>query len=86
LGLILYGTVLGLNVWWGVEEVIRWLQISAALGLFIFGNFLSSLSEDILTRAYLFKHWDFPGMIGISSVVYVLNHIHRLDQGLETSV
>ncbi len=62
LGLTLYGTALGLNVWWAVEEVVRWPQISAPLGLFIFGNFLSSISEDILTRAYLFKHWDFPWM------------------------
>jgi hypothetical protein len=50
-----------------------------------FGTALTSLSEDIFTRAYLYrflhdklsKHL----LIAISALVYVLNHIYRLKDG-----
>ncbi len=43
-----------------------------------------SVAEDILTRGYLFAHLKSiksPGWILLSSVVYVLNHIWRLNDG-----
>jgi membrane protease YdiL (CAAX protease family) len=56
--------------------------------LFALGSFLSSLSEDILTRGYLFRHIRpiLPSglFIGFSAIIYLLNHIYRLGDGLET--
>lgn len=49
-----------------------------------FGTFFSSLTEDILTRGYLFSQLE--GKVGkitlvlVSAIVYVFNHIHRLDE------
>ncbi len=56
----------------------------AQASLLIFGTFFSSLSEDVLTRGYIFRHLN-PRVNGlalilISSLVYVLNHIHRLNE------
>lgn len=48
-------------------------------------TFLSSASEDILTRGYVFKYLprklSSATLVGISSVIYVLNHIWRIDDG-----
>ena len=56
--------------------------------MFIFGNFFSSFSEDILTRGYLYKHLNgkvsVPVLIFISAAVYLLNHIYRLGDGFVT--
>lgn len=56
--------------------------------LFAFGTFLSSLSEDILTRGYLFRHIrpKVPSglFIAFSAIIYLLNHIYRLGDGFET--
>jgi len=52
--------------------------------LLIFGTFFSSLSEDVLTRGYLYRHFNshkYPVLFVLfSSSVYVLNHIHRLNE------
>ena len=54
--------------------------------LFTFGTFFSSLSEDVLTRGYVFRHighaLSTPLLTTISALVYVLNHIYRLQDGL----
>lgn len=47
-------------------------------------TFVPSLAEDILTRGYLFGHFKFlkPSVwVLISTIIYVLNHIWRLDDG-----
>jgi membrane protease YdiL (CAAX protease family) len=48
-------------------------------------TFLSSSSEDILTRGFVFKYLpkklSLASMVVISSVIYVLNHIWRIDDG-----
>lgn len=58
------------------------------LGLFWFGNLFSSLSEDILTRGYLFRHIrpKIPSelFLFVSAAVYTLNHIYRLSSGWDT--
>jgi membrane protease YdiL (CAAX protease family) len=50
------------------------------------GTFLTSLSEDIYIRAYLYrflhKRISTSAFIGISSLIYVLNHIYRLQDGI----
>ncbi|MBZ5857430.1 CPBP family intramembrane glutamic endopeptidase [Flavihumibacter profundi] len=54
--------------------------------LFTFGTFFSSLSEDVLTRGYVYRH--FNGILAPrillygSAILYVLNHIYRLADGL----
>lgn len=49
-----------------------------------FGTFFSSLTEDILTRGYLFAQLERKAgkitLILVSAIVYVFNHIHRLDE------
>lgn len=60
-------------------------QFLPAFLLFAFGTFFSSLSEDILTRGYLFRQFGekIPpnGLVLLSALVYVLNHIYRLKDG-----
>lgn len=91
MGIVLYGLTFGISVFTGAEKIISipsWKAIAAPLGLFIFGNFFSSVSEDILTRGYLYKHfiakWSGGVLVIISAVVYLLNHIYRLADGIET--
>lgn len=46
---------------------------------------IPSIAEDILTRGYLFGHLKFMkplGWIVLSAIIYVLNHIWRLNDGL----
>lgn len=54
--------------------------------LLIFGSFFSSLSEDVLTRTYLYQHLHNRVnkflLVLISAAVYTFNHIHRLDEPL----
>ena len=91
MGLLLYGLTYFTCLISGIEEITvkpAIIQIIGPLSLFIFGNFFSSLSEDILTRGYLYKHLhgklNNKALIVISSSVYLLNHIYRLGDGIET--
>ena len=69
-------------------EVISFLpplnQFLSQAALLIFGCSLSSLTEDLLTRSYLFRHtrgkWQPAVIVLFSALVYALNHIHRLHQ------
>lgn len=53
--------------------------------LFAFGTFFSSLSEDVLTRGYLYRFFNGKMnnylLILFSSLVYLFNHIYRLSEG-----
>jgi uncharacterized protein len=91
MGLVLYGLTFFISLLTGAETINTVPGISAlaaAFGLFVFGNFFSSFSEDILTRGYVYKH--LHGKIGngflglLSAIIYVLNHIYRLNEGVET--
>lgn len=59
-------------------------QFLPQAGLLIFGCAISSLTEDVLTRGYIFRHarhrWTQPLVVVVSALVYGLNHIHRLDE------
>jgi uncharacterized protein len=59
-------------------------MILPLLGIILI-TFFSSASEDILTRGYVFKYlpkkFSPQLLVGISSVIYVLNHIWRIDDG-----
>src|SRR6476661_7545861 len=55
------------------------------LPLVLLMTFFPSIAEDILTRGYFFGHLKKlnPGIwIIMSAIIYVLNHIWRLDEGL----
>lgn len=90
LGLLVYGlyflTSLGLHF----EEIVAVPPAAVFIQsflLFTFGTFFSSLSEDVLTRSYLYKHFSgkiSPGiLLLLSSLVYVANHIYRLGDGIQ---
>jgi membrane protease YdiL (CAAX protease family) len=74
------------------RQTIQPLNLSAEslnpFFLFAFGVFFSSLSEDILTRGYLFRHIRAKTPSGLfiftSALIYLLNHIWRLHDGWQT--
>jgi membrane protease YdiL (CAAX protease family) len=91
MGAVLYGGTFLFSVLLGTERVVQYPTFGAAIPpllLFVFGNFFSSFSEDILTRGYLYNH--LRGRINsgliiiVSATVYLFNHIYRLDEGVET--
>lgn len=89
-GLALYGLAFFISVWSHAEKIASvpaFTDISSALGLFVFGNFFSSFSEDILTRGYVYRHLNGKmSMVVIviaSALIYTFNHIYKLDKGFE---
>lgn len=90
-GIFLYTTTFSISLWLGVERlefVPAADKILPVLGLFVLGNIFASFSEDVLTRAYVATH--LYGRVPvvllavISCSIYVLNHIYRLAEGLDT--
>ncbi|MGV3540847.1 MAG: CPBP family intramembrane glutamic endopeptidase [Rufibacter sp.] len=88
LGLIVNGVAFAVRLWVGIEVVALVPETSTLVTqtlVFAFGTFLPSLAEDILTRGYLFAHFQEKmskwGFILFSSVIYVLNHIYSLNDG-----
>lgn len=85
LGFVVYGLYFLTSISLHFEEIVSvppaMVFIQSFL-LFTFGTFFSSLSEDVLTRSYLYKHFSgkiSPGLLLLlSSGVYVANHIYRL--------
>jgi membrane protease YdiL (CAAX protease family) len=91
MGLLLYGGTFAVSLWLGSETIIQVPAFSAVwpqLALFSLGTFFSSFSEDVLTRGYIHKHFahklSASAFIFVSSTIYLLNHIYRLADGLET--
>jgi uncharacterized protein len=91
MGIFLYGLTFFISLLPGIEKIVlvpRFADMLAPLGLFIFGSFFSSFSEDVLTRGYVYNHikgkvsswW----LVLISAAIYLLNHIYRLDDGFVT--
>jgi uncharacterized protein len=91
LGIILYAIPFMLSLIFGIEVIKKIPRITDLLRIslpFIFGVLFSSFSEDILTRATVYrlftdrlrKIW----IILISSSVFLLNHIYRLNDGYDT--
>ncbi len=68
-----------------IKEIPPFTVFVSQFGLFAFGTFFSSLSEDILTRGYL--HFFLNGkmnryiLVLLSAAIYVLHHIYRLTDG-----
>lgn len=91
LGIILYGIPYLISLSLGIEllsKIPPWPDIIKAGIPFSFGVIFSSFAEDILTRGTVFRllnHKIKTGwLIFISSIVYLLNHIYRLNDGLDT--
>lgn len=94
---LLLGTVLGSAIYGvtyllalqfeliALESLPAFEKVIGALVFFSFGLIFSSLSEDVLTRAYIYRHANqrisANGIIVLSSAIYVLNHIYRLNGG-----
>jgi len=59
-------------------------QFISQAALLTFGCAISSLTEDVLTRGYLYRHTknkcSKPALVLFSALVYALNHIHRLNE------
>lgn len=83
INMLLFLTCLLLHI-----EVISFIPSLQAFipqaALLIFGCAFSSLTEDILTRSYVYRHGQSKAspvlLILISAAVYTLNHIHRLNE------
>ncbi|MDD2305949.1 MAG: CPBP family intramembrane metalloprotease [Prolixibacteraceae bacterium] len=74
-------------VWFGWNEMFVHFDLNQILLqtlLFAVGTLLPSLAEDLLTRGYLKafwpEKWNRNGLILLSAVVYVLNHIFRINK------
>ena len=64
--------------------------VSPALGVGMlvwlgFYTFIPSIAEDIVTRGFWARvpgwRWTGPGLVGFTAVLYVLNHLYRLENG-----
>lgn len=91
LGFLLYFSTYLICLLSGAEKIQGIPAIASFLPkllFFGFGVFFSSISEDILTRGYLYKHFGhrLPPVwfILFSAAIYLLNHIYRLGDGPET--
>jgi membrane protease YdiL (CAAX protease family) len=90
-GCVLYGVPYCFSLLTGNEKIVavpNWKDAMAASIPFTFGVIFSSFSEDILTRGVVFtflKKKVQPTLIVlISSAIYLLNHIYRLGDGIES--
>lgn len=83
LGALLIGTRLGIYA--AVEADPPWQEILRAIAWTSLYTFVPSLAEDILTRGFWARvpawRWTAWGFVLFSSVIYVLNHLHRLANG-----
>lgn len=70
--------------WSKMSVHLDWNQVLFQILLFAVGTLLPSLAEDILTRGYLKafwpERWNTNRLILFSAVVYVLNHIFRINK------
>lgn len=68
--------------WNSLPANFSFTQIILQTLIFTVGTLLPSLAEDILTRGYLFAHWNKRWsknlFVLVSAVVFALNHIFRL--------
>ena len=93
LGLFLYGVPYCVALYLGIERITVFpsfptiVQNSSA---FAFGVIFTSLSEDILTRGLIFAHFNRKlkpiFLVLLSASIYLLNHIYRLNDGLDVLI
>lgn len=90
-GVILYAIPFIISLSLGVETITKipnWIDIIKFSIPFSFGVLFTSFSEDVLTRGTVFGLFNNKlkpvWIILISSLLYLLNHIYRLNDGFET--
>jgi membrane protease YdiL (CAAX protease family) len=87
--LVAKALALGLGASLGVYRVqgpsalpAGWL---GALGMGALTTFIPSVAEDLVTRGYPWRRvpaaWGTAGFLGVSTLVFVLNHVYRLGKG-----
>jgi len=90
-GILIYAIPYLVSIFIGVDritEIPDWIRAAKASVPFAFGVLFSSFSEDVLTRGLIYTHlrdelkpvW----LVILSALVYVLNHIYRLGDGIES--
>ncbi|WP_264521129.1 CPBP family intramembrane glutamic endopeptidase [Flavobacterium sp. N1994] len=91
MGVVMYAIPYFISLALGIEsiEIVPNLTGIFAMSLpFVFGVLFSSFSEDILTRGLIYKHFKKAIkpklLILFSATIYVLNHIYRYQDGIET--
>lgn len=91
LGIILYCIPYIISLSLGIEflsKIPPWADILKASIPFTFGVIFSSFSEDVLTRGIVYRLLNDKTktvwIILISSMLYLLNHIFRIKDGLDT--
>lgn len=91
LGAGMYAVTFVILVKSGIERVVDVPDLTNILQQslpFTFGVFLSSLSEDVLTRGLVYSYFrkKTSGLVIvlISATVYTLNHIYRLGDGMDS--
>lgn len=90
LGIILYSVPYFLSLFLNITEIKylpTFLEAFKEGWPFALGVLFTSFSEDILTRGLIFAHFNNklkPLFLALfSAVIYLLNHIYRLDDGLD---
>jgi membrane protease YdiL (CAAX protease family) len=87
IGLFFFFLSVFLSTRLGFEEITVVYSFHSAIShlpMILLMTAIPSMAEDILTRGYVFAHLKFMkpfGWIVLSSVIYVLNHIWRLQDG-----
>lgn len=87
IGLVFFSLSVFASIKLGYEEIENVSPFSDAISqlpMLLLMTAIPSIAEDILTRGYLYGHLKFMKPIGwilLSSLVYVLNHIWRLNDG-----
>ncbi len=91
LGIFIYAVPFLISIALGIEKIIEspdLLTILKSSVPFAVGVMFSSFSEDILTRGLVFSYFKTKikpvYLILLSATVYLLNHIYRLGDGMES--
>lgn len=90
-GILLYAIPLIITTSLGIEKIVTFPAFADIVRLslpFAFGVLFSSISEDVLTRGLIYTHFKNRikplGLVILSATIYLLNHIYRLNDGIET--
>ncbi|MCE1197507.1 MAG: CPBP family intramembrane metalloprotease [Marinilabiliales bacterium] len=90
-GILLYAVPYCLALltgWERIGEMPAWTQILSNGWTFVSGLLFSSFSEDLLTRGTVYSLLQGKVrpviLLSLSALVYLLNHIYRLQEGWET--
>lgn len=81
------GIALSLGARWGVYRIVPLSEAPSFLGLLmaLLSTFIPSLAEDVLTRGLWWRRipqaWDGAAFVGFSAVLFLLNHVYRLNRG-----